>query len=810
MFWNFIKTAWRGLRRHKRFAIINVIGLALGIGVALLILGYVRYERSYDQFYTDSDRIYRLVHNDYSKGTPLAVTPVPVAEKLASDLPDVEAATRIWVMSTTGRWMGTTSVRVGYQDQFFIEKRVIFADSNFFDIFDMPLLKGDPVTALKRPRTVVITASTARKYFGRGDPLGRTLTTDAYGNFEVTGVVADVPANSHFQFDLLPSFVTLPASQGGGWTGNQLYAYVRLREHADVQHTIDQLPALLRTYLAPQVEQRFGVSYDDYVAAGRGYMFTLQALTDIHLDSNLQYEIQPNGSRQVVYIFMTVALMVLLLASVNFTNLSTAQALRRAREVGVRKALGARRQQLMGRFWAEACMVTVLAAGLAMGAVALVQPWLSQSMGHPLLVFSEPTVLLGLGAIVLFVALLAGAYPAFVLSRMQPVLALKGKAGSLGSSVYLRNGLVVFQFVVSVVLIVSTLVMQTQRQYMQNKALGFDKEHVIMIERGTVLGGQRGAFRQKALQHPGVKHVTTSGSVPGRSHGLGSFYKEGEGELQRKNMHFIVVDTQYVETLGLDVLEGRNFVSGLASDSTAVLLNETAARQLGLDDPIGKRIRMWTPSVYTVIGIVRDYHFASLHDAMKPLVMLNTNAPIGFTMAQVLSIRIAGDQREAALAHLEGTWKQFVEAEPFVYTFLDSEWAALYASEEREARLFFGFTVLALGIACLGLFGLVHVIAEQKTKEVGIRKVLGASSSSLVLLLSKDFLRLVVGAVLVGIPLAYLAMEHWLSDFAYRVPMEWTVFMYAGGLTLVVALSTLIIQTIKTARRDPVQALRYE
>ncbi len=805
---NYLLIAVRNLRKHKGYAFVNLSGFALGIACCLLIVLFVQDELSYDRFHEQADQIYRVAIREVTPTSDALypLTPYPLAATLVTDFPDVIHATRLRRRFTDA---------VGYGDKLFDETRIHRADSNFFEVFQLPFLQGHPKTALKNPSSVVITASIARKYFGGDDPMGKVLDFKdgiTYSTpYTVTGVIEDVPRQSHFDFDFLLSWRRLGDERRvrQSWFGYGVYTYFVLDAQRRPEDLEAKFPDMLRRYGGPQIEEGRGLSFDEHLAAGNGYHYFLQPLTDIHLHSNMGWEIEPNGSITYVYLFMVIALFILLLACVNYMNLATARSARRASEIGMRKVMGSNRRQLIAQILTESVLMTGLAFVVALVLVEGMKPAFNAFTGKALEVgyFSTGYVVPALLGGVLVIGILAGSYPAFFLSAFRPVVVLKGAGRSGASRTVLRNGLVVFQFVVSMALLVGTFVVQGQMDFMLNKKLGFEKEHVVVMEKAWALGEQRAAFKQEVQNHPGVVGFSAAGSVPGGSYAEVLLAPGDAARSEQHNVSVVWADHDYVQTLGLAIAQGRSFDEALASDSMAVVVNEALVRVMGFGDgPLGQHIR--TPNghtLYPIIGVVKDFHFQSLHEEIQPFAYFIAEGTTGRA-----AVRIRSDGVPATLAYLEQTWETFVPDKPFSYSFLEDDIAALYRAEEQTRTLFGIFSLLAIVIACLGLFGLSAFIAEQRTKEMGLRKVLGASVGGLVLLLSKDFVKLVGLAFVVATPLAYFAMHRWLESFAYRTEISWWIFLVAGLLALAMALLTVGYQAGRAALADPVRSLRYE
>lgn len=802
---NYLKIALRSLRNKKVFASINILGLAIGLAACMLILLFVQHELSYDHYNVNADRMFRVTLHGRIGGNEINIAgaSAPAGPALMRDYPGVEAYTRL---SNNGTFL----VRNG--EKRFREDGVIFADSNFFDLFSIRLLKGDSKTVLTEPRTVVITASTALKYFGRQDPVGKSLTMGNSGLFRVTGVCEDVPSNSHFHFDFFGSMKSI--GLGEKWLASGAHTYVLLRKGYSVEKLEAQVPQFVEKYIGPEIKEFLGMTYEAYLRKGNRFGFSFQPLTDIHLQSNLENELEPNGNVKYIYIFAAIAAFILLIACINFMNLSTAGSAGRAREVGVRKVMGSVRQQLTVQFLTESVLLTVLALFVAFGLVVLLLPGFNGLAGKQFDLQSILNVRTVAYAFVgcLVVGLLAGSYPAFFLSAFKPVAVLKGSIQAGVKSGWLRNSLVTIQFVVSIGMIIGTMVVYQQLRFIQNKKVGFDKEQVLILHDTHLLGEKAKTFKQQLRGLSAVSNVTLAGYMPvGASNNStdGFLPESADNNITPYRFTTYQVDEDYLATLGIGLKAGRNFSKEFGTDSASVLINEAAAKQFGWKDPIGKRVTTVgdgtpeTKKLYTVVGVTKDFHFRSMHEQIAPLVMF-----YGGDQYQ-MAVRIKTQDIPGLLKTLEKTWKAATD-NPFAYSFLDERFNKMYESEMRVGKLFGIFAGLAVMIACLGLFGLAAFTTIQRTKEIGVRKVLGASVLSIVSLLSKDFIKLVGIAILIASPLAWYGMNRWLSDFAYKIHIEWWVFVLAGALAVGVALLTVSFQSIRAALVNPVKSLRSE
>jgi putative ABC transport system permease protein len=809
MIQNYLKIAWRNLRKHSFYSFLNIFGLSLGLASCLLITLYVVEELSYDRFFENADRIYRI-DADIKFGGPemkLAVASDPMGFTLKRDYPQVEAVTRL-------RERGSYLVRRSENADNLTESFVVFADSTFFDVFSIPLLAGDPKAALIEPNTLVLSERDAEKYFGKESPIGRTLLLDNEQTYRVTGVMQNIPSNSHISsLNMLLSMATLEESSENSWGSHNFNTYVVLREGVDYRAFEKNFETMLKKYVAPWVQSIMGATMEDLEKSGNYLRYSLMPLTDIHLHSDRVAELGVNGNIQYVSIFSIVAIFLLLIACVNFMNLATARSANRAREVGVRKALGSERSSLVSQFLTESMLLSYISLGLALVLAFLTIPLFNQLAAKEISipVSSVPfwLILVLMGAVV---GILAGSYPAFFLSGFKTIKVLKGTLATEGKGGYLRNTLVVFQFMISVMLIIGTLVIYRQLNYIQSKSLGYNKEQVLIIDNGNALGTQKEAFRQEMLALPNVESITNSHFLPTPSSRSDSpLFPEGE-MMQDKavSMQYWRVDEDYAKTLGLKILKGRFFSRDFPSDSTAIVLNEEAVRMLGYADPIGKRvvtfgdIQTKEKVFYTIIGVVQNFHYESLRKNIGAL-----NMTLGRD-GGMFAVRLKTDDVLNSISKAEVTWKQMAPGQPFEYRFMNQDFDSTYRAEQRVGRIFITFALLSILIGCLGLFGLAAFTAERRTKEIGVRKVLGASVGNIATMLSRDFLKLVLIAILIATPVAWYGMKQWLADFAYKTDLQWWVFALAGVLAIAIALLTVSFQSIKAALMNPVKSLRSE
>ena len=806
---NYLKIAWRNLRKHHFYTFLNVFGLSLGLSSCLLITLYVVDELSFDRSFADADRIYRI-NSDIKFGgaeMKLAVAPDPMAFTLAKDYPQLEAVTRL-------REDGSSLVRRTGATENLKEELVVFADSTFFKMFSVPLLAGDSRKVLSEPNTMIISERDAKKYFGNEDPLGKTLLLDNSKTYTVTGIMANIPIHSHFTaMNMLLSMSSNPESRQDNWGSHNFNTYLKLREGVNAAEFEKNFEVVIKKYTGQWVQRIMGASLDDLAKSGSYIRYTLMPLTDIHLRSDRTAEISSNSNIQYIYIFSVVAVFLLVIACVNFMNLATARSANRAKEVGVRKALGSERSSLISQFLTEAIMLSFLSLILAIVLANVALPFFN-NLANAQIVFPFKSAIfwsiaLAMGVVV---GILAGSYPAFFLSAFKPLKVLKSSVELEGKGGYLRNSLVVFQFMISVMLLIGTGVIYKQLNYIQTKKLGFNKEQVLIVKNAYALDHQSHTFKEEILKLPNVENATVSSYLPTpSSRSDNSFFPEGQLQQDKGlNMQKWEVDYDFVKTLDLRMKDGRAFDQSFPSDSSGIIINETAAKVLGYANPIGKKIfEMENPNtqkqqLYTILGVVKNFHFESLRRNIGALSLV-LKPSYG-----LVAVRLKGGDYAHTVGQVEKLWKRMAPGQPFNYRFMDEDFDNEYRSEQRVGQIFIIFAAISIIIGCLGLFGLSAYTAERRTKEIGVRKVLGASVSNIVGLLSKDFIKLVLLAILFGSPIAWYAMNRWLQDFAYHIDIAWWMFAAAGFLAIVIALVTISFQSIKAALMNPVRSLRSE
>jgi putative ABC transport system permease protein len=814
MFRNYIKIAFRNLRRQKQYSFINIGGLAIGLACCILILLWVQDELSFDRQNEYSDRIYRIERHFLGSdgatvGAFCSLAP-SFTPFLKADFPEIEKIARFTEMSRT---------LVNYENKNFYEDRFCFAEDELFDILSIRFLRGDPGSAIRDPNTVVISESMAGKYFGSENPVGKRLKIDGTDFYQVTGVFKDMPRNSHLHFDFLGSLITLKGMQSingddfffgtRNFSDNVTYTYIRLAKDADPGALSGRLPGFLDRHLEVEKDNSGSV-----VRPSRYNKLFLRKVTDIHLTSNTRNELEPNGDMKYVTLFSLVAVVILIIACVNFVNLATARAARRAREVGLRKTVGANRSMLVAQFLLESVLVSLSALAAAVVCSAAVLPYLSVFAGREMTIgaLAQPSGIAMLAGVFFFTVVVSGLYPAVYLARFQPAYILRGELtrGTGGSQ--FRTALVVIQFAISVVLIISVGVLSRQMHFLQNADLGFDKENIVLLPADNMLLQHWSAVKQSLLGSPSVVSVTLSKRAPaGRLMDAPGFTAVVNGRKLENpfSMPHNRVDFDFFRTYGMKIVAGRDFSTEYRTDSTEVLiLNETAVKQLGLSSPvdaIGIPVTVPDRPPGKVVGVVADFNYESMHHKIVPMITY-----IAPGEANTLAIRLAPGNPKDAIGHIRAVWERAVPGSPFDPEFMNERLNALYRNEERMMDMFGYFSVLAIFIASLGLFGLASFTTEQRTKEIGVRKVLGASIPSIVMMLSKQFTKWVLIANVIAWPVAYYLMNMWLQNFAYRVSVGLWVFVLAGSVSLGIALLTVSYQSVKAARANPVESLKYE
>jgi putative ABC transport system permease protein len=814
---NYLKIAWRSLMKNRNIFIINSLGLAIGIATCLTISLFVADELSYDRFHTNAKDTYRVVLNA-KMGDELikeAAIMAPVASTLKQELPEIKYTTRIYKF--------TDAAKVTYQEKTIRRGKMVMADSTFFDVFDFKFLSGQPKIALIKPNTVVLTKEQAEAYFGKTDPINKSIHIkdigiwnengfqDLSGLFTVTGIIEKMPTNSHFHFDILASMASNHLAKNESWLQGQYYTYITLNKGVDLKNLEAKIRTSVNKHLGPQMKAKMGMSLEVSIAKGNKFELSLQPLLDIHLQSNLRGELEQGGTLKTVTIFGAVALFMLLIACINFMNLSTASASKRVKEIGMRKVLGSAKSQLIYQFLSESFISTVFAMILGISLFYLALPYFNQLSNKHIEISAlfHIKYISFLMAITLSISLLAGAYPAFFMSSFNTLQALKNRFTSSGSK-GVRSSLVVFQFAISATLIIGTLVVSQQMNYIQNKDVGYNRKSLIVLREAGFLGNNLDAFRNELKNDVRVKSITKSAFVPaGPTDSNMQLVMKANDPSQRLRVREYSIDEEYVPTLGMKIINGRNFAKLSDENTTNVIINETAIKSIGLPkNPVGSILKMGgngdeNAPLLTVVGVIKDFHARSLREPIEPLIMK-------YNPYYSLIIKAENKDIPSLIKSMESRWNTFGTGEAFNYAFLDELYNETYLREANMNFILRIFALLTIFVACLGLFGLITFTTEQRYKEIAIRKTLGSSVSQIVALLSKDFLLLISISLLIAFPLGYYMMQNWLQDFEYRINISWWIFALAGLFTVIIAFITISFKSIKAALMNPVKSLKTE
>jgi len=815
---NYFTVALRNLRKHSFYSFINVAGLSIGLAICFVIVLFVRNEMSYDTHFANAERLYRINSEIKFGGNHynMLYTPPAMATAMVEEIPEVEATVRF-------RERGSYLVKRDVEN--IKEDHVIWADKDFFKVFSVPVLAGNPATALAEPNSIAISKRVADKFFPDEEALGKTLILDNNMNMKITAVYEDIPANTHFHFDILIAMEGLEESKRPVWYSNNFQAYMLLREGANPQAVNEKLTRLVVERAMPQLGEILGgdFSIEKFEAAGNKMEYRLQRLLDIHTKSSLQGEFEPNFDITYVYLFSAIALFILIIACINFMNLSTARSANRAKEVGIRKVMGSFRSHLVRQFLMESILLSLVSMMLAIGIAYLLLPLFNNLSSRQLFIpFEEPIFYFIILAATLTVGMLAGVYPSFFLSAFKPASVLKGNVALGMKSGLIRSSLVVFQFAVSILLVIGTMAVYRQLNYIQNKKLGFNKDQVLVIEDAYALGNNRMAFRDEVMRSGKMELSTMTGYLPvsGTWRNDNPWWVEGRDPSVQENMVSVQcwqVDYDYIKTLGMQIIQGRDFSLDFPSDSTAVILNEAALKAFGFtDEVLGSGITTYgnfgngeidrdNLEKLQVIGVIENFHFESLKQNVTPVIIYLSDRPQG-----PISFRFQSKNTSEVIETVEAKWKELAPGQPFNYYFLDDRFSSMYANETRLGKIIGIFSGLAIVVACLGLFALTAFTAEQRTKEIGIRKVLGASVSSIVLLLSKEFGKLIAIAFVLASPVAWYGINWWLKDYTYKTEIGIGLFLFAGVAAFVVAWLTMSFQSFRAASSDPVKSLRSE
>ena len=807
MLTNFFKIGWRNLIKNKVHSIINILGLSVAITCCILICAYIYNQLTYDTYSKGAKNIYRveLYSNDGNAVNVYPSVDMAVGRGLKDALPEISDYTRMIPFS--GYFMS-------YRENQYKENSIAIVDSNFFEIFTIPFISGNEKTALTEPNNIVITKEFAKKYFGSNDPVGKQLHYSVFKNdLKVTAVIEPVPGNSHFHFDAFISRTTIPNRKDSGWINLGTFTYLKLNKNVDANKLQSKFPQIVAKHAVSEIQKNRGVTLDKAQQSANSMVFKLRPVSDIHLYSKTKFELEPPGDIQYVYIFGALAIFILLLACVNFVNLATAGAANRSKEVGIRKVMGSLKNQLVFQFISESVLVSFFALLISFLLVYTLLPWYNQLAGEKInfSFFLHPLSILSIAGFTLLTGFIAGIYPAFFISSFKPINALKGMHGNQfkGKSL-LRNGLVVFQFSVSLLLIIATLVVHNQLHYMQNRKLGYNKEQLVVINNAGLLKQNHIAFKQELLQDPNVTGVSNALGIPADSKMSATQVSSAEMEANKKNAGFSMniynVDYDYIPVMQMEMTSGRNFSRDFPADSIdGTIINEVAATALGWTSStaVGKKIMRSGLPTLNVVGVVKDFQYASAKQNIAPLMML-------LRKGNSYLVRIKTGDVRAVLSQMQNTWNSFNAGAPFEYSFLDDNFSNLYKSEKITGKIFSIFSVIAILIACMGLLGLISYITTHRTREIAVRKVLGSSVYGIVFLLAKNFMLLIAISLLIAVPVSRWAMNKWLNDFAYRINISWWIFIAAGIIALVITLLTISAQAVKAAMANPVDGLRSE
>lgn len=790
MFKNLLKTTVRYIRKHAGYSLLNVLGLTLGITSALFLIIYVSDELSYDRYHEKADRIYRVssLITETDDQFTWIVAQIPFGPQVAQDYPEVESFTR---------FINMPRALYKYEDKEYNEENFYYADSTVFDIFTFKVLKGEVKSAVKDPKKIVLTKTVAARYFGKSDPIGKTLT-EGTNTYEVTGIIDDLPSNSHFRFDALTARNNLP-KQLGNWGNFGVYTYLLLPENLDVKAFETKIQGMYDAYM----KQIFG-------PINIKIEYLLEPIKRIHLYSTNASEPEPTGSITYVYIFGIVAIFLILIAAMNYMNLATARSTRRAREVGLRKVVGSRRSALVMQFLGESVVLTLISLIISIILMIVILPKFNLLAGKsfsPDILYS-PVVLISVLGIVIITGIFGGSYPALFLSRFSPVTVLKGEItqGSAGS--LFRKILVVIQFSISVVMIVCTLVVFRQLNYLKNKDQGFDQKNVLSLQlNNRQMIRKYPLLKQMLLENEDIRYVTSTNTPMGEGSGKLVFNVETDQGMSQRGINFSVVDHDFIETLGIRIVQGRDFQQDMPSDTlNGVLVNETFVKRMGWSDPIGKKIEAGDENTLRarVVGVMADYHQTGMYNEIESLLLAYRE------FNNILYIKLSGKNTEQTLSFIESKWKEVFPDQPFAYTYLSERFNRQFEADEKRGLIFTMFTILAILIACLGLFGLASYMVEQRTKEVGIRKVFGASEGVVIKLISREFLILVAISIIIAVPAAYLIMSNWLENYVYRTSVGIPLLLFAAGLTLLITFITVSYKAYQASVMNPANAIRIE
>jgi putative ABC transport system permease protein len=806
MFNNLIKYSLRSFKRQRSYILINILGLSIGIACSLLITLFVLNEASYDKYNVKKDRIYRAILDGKIGGQELtiATSSAIMGPTMLREFPEVEDFLRM---------AGKSPTIIEYNDQTFTEEHLVEADSSFFNFFSIPVIKGDPKNLLNAPRKAVLSESMAKKIFGNENPIDKAIKIgNDSARFIISGVMSDIPGNTHFEANILTSFMTNPRSTATIWLSNSFSTYLLLKPNTSYVSVDEKIPEMIIKYVGPEVKQYMGISIEDFTSKGDKYGFFLQNLADIHLDPSIQQEFKDASDPKYLIIFGTISIMIVLIAAINFMNLATAQATRRAKEVGIKKVGGSTRGMLIVQFLSESFVLSFISLIVALIIIKVSLPYFNNLLGADLnlRLFSEWYIIPGLLVFTLLVGIMAGSYPALFLSSFNPYEVLKGSVKASTQNGRLRRVLVVFQFAVSILLITGTIIMYRQISYMLNKDVGFNKEQMLVINRAGALESRVESFRNAVKEIPGVINISSSTAVPGRNNNNNGYLLEG-----RKDETFLMttnwIDYDYIDTYGMKLAEGRSFDKSFTTDQQACIINEAAARNFGITDI--KNTRFMQPgdtgkvNYLQVIGIVKNFNFESLRNPIQPYVFCFKTDDFQWGY---ITVKLNAQNYQRTITKIENIWKEFTSNDPLQYYFVDEDFEQMYIQEKQNAQMAVIFSILAIFIAALGLFGLTSFTVEQRTKEIGVRKAMGSSVTGIYYVISREIILLVSISALIAWPLIYYIADRWLENFFFRINPG--AFSFLGGLFIAIctAVITISFRIMKAARINPAQSLKYE
>jgi putative ABC transport system permease protein len=789
MFKNIFKTAFRHILKHYSYSILNIIGLTLGISSALFLIIYVADEASYDRYHEKADRIYRVSSKISETDDQFIwnVAQIPFGPQVVKDYPEVQSFVR---------FINMPRALYKYEDKEFNEENFFYADSTLFDIFTFKVLKGDIKSALREPKKIILTEKIAQRYFGNNDPIGKSLTTGD-NTFEVTGVIENIPKNSHFRFDAVASRNNLP-KQLGSWGNFGVFTYLLFPENFNVKIFENKMQEMYTSYMKPIFESmNIRVEY------------ILEPITRIHLYSTNANEPEPTGSITYVYIFTIVAAFLLLIAAMNYMNLSTARSARRAREVGLRKTVGSRRLPLILQFLSESLIFTLISLVLSIIILIILLPKLNLLAGKSftLSILYSPAMLISIFCVILIIGIIGGSYPAFVLSKYMPASVLKGEITQGSSGNLFRKTLVIIQFSISVIMIISTLVVFRQINFMKNMDQGFDQKNVIGLQLNGGMVKKYPVLKQLLLENPEIKYVTSTNTGIGEGSGKVVFNIETDQGMQQKGVNFAIVDHDFIETMGIKMLKGRDFEEDMPSDTlNSVVVNETFVKRMNWSEPLGKKVELGDEKTIRgrVIGVMHDYHQTGMYNGIESLLLVYR------TLGNIIYIKLSGNDNKSTLDFIESKWKEIFPDQPFSYMYLNERFNRQFEADEKRGLIFTLFTILAIFIACLGLFGLASYVVEHRTKEIGIRKVFGADEYSILRLISKDFLILISIGIVIAVPVAYYFMSNWLMNYVYRTNIGISVLVLSAFITIMLTVITISYKAYQASILNPAESVKSE